>query len=253
MALNIPEHRADDLLLVDTPNPEARWALLLEVQARPDPKLLRSWRFKATAAEKVLDFPVILAVLYLERGEYATFPDTEFIRGGTLQNTYGFETVRLWEHGERIANGELPELAPLLLLASAVKTEAVLQQERELILNLPVSLELQRDLLAVAMMVGQRYFQTETLERIFREELAMLKEAGFIQEWIDEGEARGRAEGAVEGETRAFRVALTRTLTGHFGPLSADIQARINELSAEQALEVLYRAPKAQSLADLGF
>jgi hypothetical protein len=249
VALNIAEHRADGIMVVEAPEPEPRWALLLEGQSRPEPFKLGSWRFKATAAESVLKCPVILGVLYLERGEYATFPSEEIIRGGPLLNRYGFETVRLWEHRERIANGELPELAPLLLLASEEKTEAVLQHERKLILDLPVSSEQRSDLLAVATMVGTRYFTTDTLRRIFREEMAMLKEADFIQEWIEEGEALGEARGKMQG----MQLALTQVLAAQFGPLSDDIQARINELSTDQALELLGRVPKAESLAELGF
>jgi predicted transposase YdaD len=245
VALNLPEYRADDLLVVETSGPDERWALLLEVQSRPDPALLRSWRYKAAAAELVLKCDVVLAVLYLEQGDYATFPSSAVSRGRSLKNTFEFEAVRLWEHADRIADGELPELAPLLLLAVRKKTEAVLQHERKLILELPISPELRRDLLAVATMIGTRYFDGETLRRIFREEMAMLKEVGFIQEWIEEGEARG--------EVRASREALGRALTARFGPLRPDVQARLDELSAQQCLELLERAVTVGSLQELGF
>ena len=241
VALNLPEHQADDLLVVDTPHRRDRWALMLERQTRPDPKQLLSWRFKAAAASLTLRCPVILAVLYLERGRYATFPDREEIHCGGLRNTYEFEAVCLWEHTERIVRGDLPELAPLLLLASEKRTEAVLQQERRLILDLPVTPEQRRDLLAVAMMVGRRYFTAETLRRIFQEELAMLKEADFIEEWVE------------EGETRATRIALSRVLTARFGLLSSDVQARLEEFSKEQCLELLDRVVSVSSLSELGF
>lgn len=261
VALNVPEHRADDLLVVEASEPAERWALLLEVQTRPEPDLLRSWRYKVAAAEKVLECPVVLAVLYLERGSYATFPSREVIRGGPLQNVYEFVAVQLWEHAERISNGDLPQLAPLLLLAAAEKTEAVLEQERRLILDLPISSEQQRDLLAVATMVGTRYFSHETLRRIFREEMAMLKDAGFIQDWINEGEARGRAAGQeqgraagrAEGEMQGVRTALLRLLRARFGALTPDLEARLSELTVEQALELQDRAAVATSLAELGF
>jgi hypothetical protein len=257
VALNIPEHRADGILVVETPNPKHRWALLLEAQTRPEPDALSDWHFKAGAARQVLRCPVILGVLYLERGEYATFPNEEVIRGGSLENRYGFETALLWEHQDRIANGDLPELAPLLLLASEEKTEAVLQQERKLILDLQVSSEQRRDLLAVATMVGTRYFTTETLRRIFREEMAMLKEAEFIQEWIDEGiakgEALGEARGEARGEAKAYREALAIALEARFGPLSADILARLNELDSQQCVALMRRAVTVDSLAELGF
>jgi hypothetical protein len=77
VALNLPEHSADDILVVDAPNPRDRWALLLERQTRPDPSLLVDWQYKAVCARKVLKCPVLLAVLYLEKGRYASFPDHE--------------------------------------------------------------------------------------------------------------------------------------------------------------------------------
>jgi predicted transposase YdaD len=79
--------------------------------------------------------------------------------------------------------------------------------------------------------------------------MAMLKEVGFIQEWIEEGEAKGRAE----GEARASREALGRALTARFGTLSPDVQARLDELSAQQCLELLERAVTVGSLQELGF
>lgn len=265
VALNLPERQADDLLLIETPNPRDRWALLLEHQTRPEPKKLKDWLFKANAAGQVLGCPVILAVVYLERGRYATFPDRYEIQRGGLRNSHEFETVRLWDHADRIANGDLPELAPLLLLASPEKTVAVLQQERRLILDLPIGPEQRRDFLAVATMVGTRYFDTGTLARIFREEMSMLKEAGFIQEWIieglekghaqglAEGRAKGREEGREEGEATASRRALVEVLETRFGPLRSDIQVRIEALNAKQCLRLLSRALRADSLSELGF
>ena len=32
VALNLPEHRADDLMVVESPHPEERWALLLRIR-----------------------------------------------------------------------------------------------------------------------------------------------------------------------------------------------------------------------------
>ena len=249
VAINLPEHRADDVLVLGEVDSPAPGALLIEYQLEPDRELLESWHYKATALGKSLGLPVVLVVLYLERGEYATFPNAHVIQVGGLTNRFEFPTIRLWEHGDRIASGELPELAPLLLLCSEEKTEAVLQQERRMILDLPVSRDLRRDLLAVATMIGRRFFEGRVLERIFREEMSMLKEADFIQEWIEEGEARGEAR----GEERGVRVALLNILRGKFGPLTPDTEARLAELTLDQALELTKRAGNSQSLADLGF
>lgn len=249
VAINLPEYRADDELLLDEADAPEPGALLIEYQLEPDRDLLPSWHYKATALEKALGVPVVLVVIYLEKGAYATFPDTHVTRAGGLSSRFTFPTIRLWEHAERIRSGDLRELAPLLLLCVEERSEEVLHQERRLILDLPVSRELRRDLLAVATMVGRRFFQEPILRRIFREELIMLKETDFIQEWIDEGEERGE----VRGQTRASQDLLLRLLRSRFGPLTPDTEARVGELTHTQCQEVFDRALAANDLAELGF
>jgi hypothetical protein len=58
------------------------------------------------------------------------------IQRGGGRNRFEFETVRLWEHAERIRGGDLQELAPLLVLCENEPTEATLREERELIRQL---------------------------------------------------------------------------------------------------------------------
>src|SRR5438034_6644052 len=55
-----------------------------------------------------------------------------------------------WEHADRIRSGELPELAPLLILCDDQFSEATLREERELILTADVSQSVRSELLAVA-------------------------------------------------------------------------------------------------------
>jgi hypothetical protein len=86
------------------------------------------------------------------------FPRLAYDPGRGFSNTHEFETVRLWEHAERIRSGECREPAPLLLLCEDTSDEATLRHERELILSLGAPRPVQADLLAVAMMVGMRFF-----------------------------------------------------------------------------------------------
>src|SRR5205085_10339459 len=99
-------------------------------------------------------------------------------------NRHYFEAIRRWEHAERIRAGDLAGLAPLLVLCADTPRETTLLRERELILGLDVPRPVRADLLAVATMVGTRYFSRELLYELFREEMEMLKEATFIDEWI---------------------------------------------------------------------
>lgn len=203
-AINISEFRADQVFLVRDAEDPLRWAIHIEYQMEPDARVLEDWFFKNAALTVQLQRKVILLVVYLTRGRRASFPDTYTVQGDGLTNSFRFETIRLWEHADRIRSGELVELAPLLVLCENRPTEATLRKERELILRVPVP-ELRRELLAVALTVATRYFSRDLLLAHFREELDMLKEASIIQEWIDEGEARGEERGRTAGVSASCR------------------------------------------------
>ena len=94
-------------------------------------------------------------------------------------------------------------------------------------------------------MVGTRYFVRERLLALFQEEMAMLKEASVIQEWIEEGEARGEAR-------EARRLAL-RLLEQSFGELPPEVIARVGVEGRDWCEDLAVRILDAQSLQDLGF
>jgi hypothetical protein len=96
---------------------------------------LPGWLLKNAIFNAGLGLPVVLTVLYLTRGDRATFPDRVWVRGGGRANDHGFDTLRLWEHAALIASGALPELAPLLALCEPNPGPATLQREREMILG----------------------------------------------------------------------------------------------------------------------
>jgi hypothetical protein len=254
-AINLPEHTADHLFRIGADDDPARWALHLEYQLQPDPRVLPDWFYKNAALNKALEIPVVLMAVYLTRGDRATFPASYTVQGGPLQNRYLFETIRLWEHAERIRGGDLPELAPLLVLCEDEPTEATLRQERELILSLDVARPVRADLLAVAITVGTRFFARELLEAIFREEMEMLKEAGFIEEWIQEGVARGEAVGEARGEARGrlreARRFLLRQLEGRFGELPPAVVARVEQAEVAECEAWGLRLLQATTLEEM--
>jgi predicted transposase YdaD len=248
VTINLPEYRADQVLLVGVDDAPRRWALHLEFQLEPDRRVMPGWFLKNAALTAQLGRPVILTVLYLTRGRYSRFPATYTATGDGLKNRYTFHTVRLWEHAARIRSGELQELAPLLVLCENTPTEATLREERGLIQQIAPP-ELRNELLAIALMVGTRYFVRERLLELFREEMAMLKEASVIQEWIEEGEARGRAE----GEAREARRLVLRLLERSFGSLPPEVIARVEAEGRDWCEELALRIRDARSLQDLGF
>jgi predicted transposase YdaD len=101
-------------------------------------------------------------------------------------------------------------------------------------------------------MVGTRYFSREVLLELFREEMQMLKEASVIQEWIDESEARERAEGEVQGRTEEARRLALRLLRERLGELPLEVVERVEKESAEWCEDLVVRTLTVNSLQDLG-
>jgi hypothetical protein len=222
---------------------------------------------------------VLLLALYLERGQRATFPNELIDTEDGLQTKLSFNAIRLWEHRERIINGELVELAPLLVLCEEVPTAATVQREVDLIHGSGLSLGVQAELLSVAFLVALRAFARETLLPIFREDLKMFKEmeiikelvieSGALAEWseqtgynarlreqakaegIAEGKAEGIAEGKAEGEARLARAMTLHFLTNRFGVLPEELVQRIEVADADWCQSLFDRAIHASSLAEL--
>ncbi|HEU4753616.1 MAG TPA: hypothetical protein VFU47_10955, partial [Armatimonadota bacterium] len=86
----LPEFRADHVFFIGADDEPGRWAAHVEYQLRPDPRVLRGWLLKNAALNAQLDLPVLLIVIYLERGGRASFPETLTIHGGGLRNEFRF-------------------------------------------------------------------------------------------------------------------------------------------------------------------
>jgi hypothetical protein len=251
-AVNMPEHRADPVLLLGEEGDPARWGWHLECQTAPDTSVMDGWLVKNALFNARLPVPVILTVVSLTRGNRATFPDTYRREGGGHSNEFRFDTLRLWEYADAIRSGEYPELAPLLVLCEDKPTEATLQRERELILGLTVSRAVQVDMLAVAVTVGVRYFARDLLEAVFQKEIGMLKEVEFIRDLFAEELAEGEARGRTEGEARAARRLLLRALQEKFGELSEAVVERVEQANPAECDEIAVRLVRGQSLAEMG-
>lgn len=123
--------------------------------------------------------------------------------------------------------------------------EAVLARERELILH-EEDRSRRADMLACAVTIGTRYFDKEFLWKFFREEVEMMREATFIDEWLEdkleEGLQRGLQQGIQQGiqqEGKQVRwLILLRILRRRFGELPLSLEERLGTLPAER-LETL--------------
>jgi hypothetical protein len=202
---------------------------------------------------------VTLLVLYLQRGDRATFPDRYRVSLGGLETEFRFTAVRLWEHTVRIENGEFPELAPLLVLCQERPTEQTIQREIELIRGANFPANVQGDLFALAIRIAERNFPRAVLNRLFKEVEPMVKGSSFIADWIEEGVAQGvaqgmaqgMAQGEAQGETREARRLALHLLSRRFGALPEALVERIQAAEKEWCEQLLERAMGAETLAEL--
>jgi predicted transposase YdaD len=261
----VKELEADHVFVHEAEGEEPAWGLYLEYQQQPDRRRLRSWALKALTLSEHLDLDVLLMVLYLRKGDRATFPSYFRSRGGALSNRFEFECIRLWEHADRIRSGELPELAPLLILCEDAPVEEVLTEERELIRSAHLAPRVERELLAVAYLLGIRYATRRVLDAVFGEELPMLKDAGIISDWIEEaraqaaaegyakGRAEGRAVGSVEGQAEGERRAVRLLVNKRFGSIPPALAARIDTADAAWCEAFIEHALEVESLDELRY
>ena len=260
--LNLPELRADHVFILPESAERPKSAIYLEYQLRPDPALLPSWATKWGGLMRQLGMPVVLLVLYLQKGDRATFPDRLRTQVGGIETELRFTTICLWEQTERIRSGELPELAPLLLLSEKNPTLETVREEKRLIKSANLTPSLEAELLGIAMLAATRGFAQALLNPIFAEDYEKMKNTTLIGQWLEEAEAAGRAvgiaegiaEGKAEGEARgrtetARRMTL-RFLVKRFGTLPPALLERIEQADADWCDNLLDRAADAAGLSE---
>jgi hypothetical protein len=238
--VNLPELRADHVFIipfeqantaepVGTDNNEI--AVYLEYQLDPEASVLTSWFAKCAGLTRQLGMPVVLLVIYLQRGDRATFPDEYRVAIGDLSTSFTFTAIRLWEYADRIRSGELAELAPLLVLCEDEPTELIVRSEIALIRNAGFPKPVQTDLLGLALRIASRRIPREALLALFREDIEMIRETGIVEEWIADGEQRGKVQEA--------RNLLIRLGTKRLGDLDAKLRAQIEAVTSVETLENL--------------
>ena len=167
------------------------YLLHIEFQLRHDGDFPRRLCAYYGALTDQFDLPVLTLVLYLQPRQ-AAFPQAyEVALGEQVVNRFSYPVLRLWDYVDEIRNGTYRELAPLLLLLIPDEPEQVLREERDLILAEPDP-QKRRDLLALAVTIATRHFDTRYLRQFFTDkEVDEMREATFIEELIaDKVEAR---------------------------------------------------------------
>lgn len=221
--INVPELRADKALIIE--DGDKTFYLLFEAMLEPDRSDLPKFALKALGMQYVLKNPVIAVIVYLQKGGYATFPNSFENRIGNISNQFILTKILLWEHKERILNGELLELAPFLSLLYDQPDPALIDVQQALLAKISDP-TLQADLISIAIVVDIRAWGRDLVQTKFAKEVNMLKETSIVQDWLTQSQQKGRQE----GKLWLIQIQLAQK----FGALSPELSSKLYQLNSEQ-------------------
>lgn len=232
-----------------------------------------------TSAELTEQFniPVLTVFLYVRPRKKAIPRQYTTRLGDEVINQFSYPVIKLWDYVAAIRQGHYRALAPLLVLLVPNPDEALLQEEKSLILTEP-NQQKQADLLAAAIAVASRYFMKDFLWQFFSEEVEQMKSATFIDDWITEGIEKGIQQGMQQGiqqgmqqgiqqgmqqgiqqgkqekQLQIYRDNIMDILIARFELISQDaitqIKAKLEELDDQTVLQIFLRqAATTESIA----
>jgi len=229
-----------------------------EFMIQPRKGALKNFLIKTALLIANYSLPVVTVVVYLEKGKYKTFPDEFEHRFLGFRNRFILDKILLWKYRDKIESGELLELAPLLPLFYQKPELHVLEKEHELILKVP-DFQQRSDLIALAMMVAFRKYETKFVQEFFKKEYQMLKESTFVKEWIHEGWEKGIKEGVKEGKKEGLEegieygklALLLHLVKTKFKTINSKIESQLKKLKDKQIDELSAQLFKMGDIEEL--
>ncbi len=266
--LALPVRPVDFIHRVEYEGQEYVLHIEFQLQHEADfPRRLCSYHGALTEQFKL---PVLTLVLYLQARQ-APLPDAyEVHLGDKIINRFSYPVLRLWDYTDAIRSGEYQELVPLLLTLAPEPTLDVLQEERELIQAEPDP-QKRADLLALAVTIATRHFDSQYLWQFFNEEeVAEMRNATFIEELMEskleemreqllqrglqQGLQQGQQQGIQQGQQRGQQEDILSLLVKRFDPPASRYQPLAKKLETVTDTErlrklLLYIALEAEDLA----
>jgi len=188
---------------------EQEYILHLEFQLEHTSDFARRLCGYYGALTEQFQLPVLTLVLYLQPRRAAVPSEYATMLGDLVVNRFTYPVLKLWEYVDEIAAGRYPGLVPLLTMLIPHPDAETLRLERQLILAEPDQ-QKRGELLSLAVTIASRYFDKTFLWRFFKEELAQMREASFIEDWIKEGIEQGLAQGLEQGIERGIERGMER-------------------------------------------
>jgi len=156
----------------------------------------------------------------------------------------------LWEHLARIRKGELPGLAPVLMLLTEEKSLDVYRETKALIKKLEADPEKRDAQLAIAASVAGRYLDIsklpkEDIQMIQILDQILLSGKNSVTEYLlnekrKEGIREGIREGKREGKREERQDSIVVILQTRFGSMDDDIKAQVKKIQDERILKELF-------------
>lgn len=132
----------------------------------------RFFVYNAMLSELNKPTPVITLPIYLRPREAPLPSQYEVKVGDTVFHQFNYHPVKLWEYVDQIRSGQLYVFAPLLPLLVRPMSEALLMEERQLILTYESDQRRQRTLLTTAILIAAQseLFTSDFLWSLFVED-----------------------------------------------------------------------------------
>jgi predicted transposase YdaD len=199
----------------------------------------KSFRTRMIAQHKA---PVITTIIYLFYQRQPEEPVFRVELRGQEINRWQFDCIRLWEiEAQAALDRELPGLAALVPLMKGSTLKRVEQAARQIETIAPGAQQM--DLLAILHAFAERQYTVKQLERIIGRERIM--ESSIYQWGLEEGQARGHAQGLLEGQLMTARKLCRETVRKWRPRAGAKVRTAIEDCTDLAVLEdVTVNAPE---------
>ncbi len=170
---------------------EGPFLLLTEIQLRVDPSMPVRMRAYAALAEEKYRFPVYPVVFYLlPPGGDVALPESYHSEFRGITAHQDFRVIRVWQlDAKEVLERGITALIPLVPLMQGAD-EKLIRRGLELLRREKASEELE----AVLALFASFVLDTETVRKLVRWDMAVLRESPWYREIVLEGSTRARQE-----------------------------------------------------------
>ncbi len=221
--------RANDLLIKARSPRHGTFLIANEMQFRPDPTMPQRIRAYAALAEeryKLNVYSVVVNILPPKRTG-AVIADSYHLEFMGQVAHHDYRVLNLWElDADRVLEQNLTVLLPFVPILHGGQDERILQRAAMLLR----ADERVSDMELLLALFASLVLEKETVLRIMRWDMAILRESTWYSEAINEGLVLGQQKGQQEGQVEMLLFILNRRL----GAVSPDFVSRIRGLGAEQ-------------------